>query len=94
MRDFNKTIAENIHKQSIDWLTDRTNRSINQTLFLWEVLGDWKMLLELEEAIKVFHISYCPSDIPEAYYLIGKLRTWKALKWIPQTNEYTFVKQK
>ena len=95
MRDFKKTVAENIAQQSLEWLTSRTNRSIGQTLFLWEILGDWKLLLELEEAIKVFQYGGgpCPSDFGEAAYLIGKLRTWKRLKWIPKVNEYTFIKQ-
>lgn len=43
--------------------TNITNRSINQTKFLLELLdGDFMKLIELEEKIKNNFISYCPGD--------------------------------
>lgn len=94
LRDYSKTMEENISEQAIDWLTDMTRRSVNQTKFLYDILGDWNLLLELEEAIKTFNIFYCPGDLGDALYLIAKLRTWKAMGWIPKTTEYTFGRKK
>ena len=91
LRDFSKSFEENISIQVIEWLTDRTRRSINQTKFLYDILGDWKLLLEVEEAIKIFNCCYCPGDLAEALYLIGRLRTYKACGWIPQKNIYTLL---
>lgn len=91
LRDFSKSFDENISIQAIEWLTDRTNRSINQTKFLYEILGDWNLLLELEYAIKTFHCCYCPGDLAESLYLIGRLRVHKACGWIPNKSEYTLL---
>jgi hypothetical protein len=76
-------------KQVIEWLASKTNRSINQTKFLFEIVGNWEELLELEEAIKVFMVFYCPGDMAECYYLLAKLRTYKACGWVDQVNKYT-----
>jgi hypothetical protein len=41
----------------------------------------------LEEAIKVFRC-YCPGDLAEVLYLVGKLRVWKSCGWLEEKNEY------
>lgn len=92
---YNCTISkkqeEEIYLQTINWLTSKTNRAVSQTKFLYNILGDMKMLFELEEAIKVFHVYYCPGNLAECFYLIGLLRTWKALGWIEKRNKYTLL---
>jgi hypothetical protein len=90
MRDYNKSFEQDFTDHAVKWLSDITNRSVNQTKFLYEVVGDWGMLLECEEAIKAFHIHYCPGDRAEAFYLIAKLRTWKKLGWL-KDSKYTLV---
>lgn len=78
----NKTIVEEVGLEALDWLTDKTNRSVNQTKFLFELVGkDWCLLLELEESISAFQLMYCPGDLGEAYFLLGKYRVWKAMNW-------------
>lgn len=77
------------NNQVFDWLTSKTNRSVGQTKFLYEVVGfNWKLLLELEEAIKVFRCCYCPGDLAESLYLVYKLRVWKSCGWLEEKNEY------
>lgn len=80
-----------INKQAFEWLTSKTNRAAHQTKFLYNLLGDWKLLLELEEACKVFQLSYCPGDYAECMYLLGKLRTWKACGWVEEKNKHTLL---
>ncbi len=74
--------SKSLNSQVLDLLVKKTNRSIGQTKFLFNILGDLKLLIELEESIKVFHCYYCPGDYAECMYLIGKLRTWKSCGWV------------
>ncbi len=77
-----KTLNDKIALEALDWLTDKTNRSINQTRFLFELVGfDWYLLLELEEALSGFIMFYCPADLATALYWVGKYRIWKAMNW-------------
>ena len=81
-RNFDKSVDQNISEQSLYWLIGITNRSIGQTKELWEIVGSWKLMLEVEESIKTFNVSYFPGDLGEAFYLIGKLRVWKSMGWV------------
>jgi hypothetical protein len=77
---------EKLNKEVLEWLVGKTNRSMSQTKFLFNILGDWKLLLELEESIKIFHCYYCPGNYAECMYLIGKLRVWKSCGWIDESK--------
>lgn len=60
------SLLEKLGKQMVEVLTNRTNRSKGQTLFLLELLGgDYNKLLELEEHLKNNFCYYCPSDLEE-----------------------------
>ena len=88
---FTDKSEEFLNKQVLEWLVSKTNRAVHQTKFLYNILGDWKLLLELEEACKVFSLFYCPGDYAECMYLLAKLRTWKACGWVKEKNEYTLL---
>ena len=79
---FSDKTADKFNKDVLNWLTKKTNRSVNQTKFLYNMVGSFELLLELEEAIKALHVYYCPGDLAEALYLVGKFRTWKAMGWL------------
>lgn len=50
----------------VDFVSDKTNRSVNQTNFLLNLLrGNMEKLLLLEEKIKEHRIRYCPGDLQE-----------------------------
>jgi hypothetical protein len=50
----------------LDKLSDLTNRSYGQTLFLYELLGnDLNKLVRLEQKLKNNCLSYCPDDKEE-----------------------------
>ncbi len=58
--------AATFEKQLLDYCSKRTRRSIDQTKFLYDLVGnDWTKLLKLEEAIKNNHISFCPETTDE-----------------------------
>lgn len=60
------TLLEQLGKQMVEVLTNRTNRSKGQTMFLLELLnGDYNKLLELEERLKNNFLYYCPADMEE-----------------------------
>ena len=79
---FSDKTADKFNKDVLNWLTKKTNRSVNQTKFLYNMVGSFELLLELEEAVKALHVYYCPGDLAEALYLVGKFRTWKAMGWV------------
>lgn len=81
-------IDHKIAEQAINWLVSKTNRSNGQTRFLYEILGSWPLLLELEEAIKMMFIFYCPGDLGEALYIIGLYRVHKSMGWIKEDWYY------
>jgi len=52
--------------ERLNWLTDRTNRSNNQTQFLFDLVdGDFEKLKTLETQIKNCFLFYCPGDKDE-----------------------------
>lgn len=60
-----------LEKKDLDILTDMTNRSIRQTLFLFQLCnGDLKKLWKLEINIKAGFIFYCPGDKKEVNKLL------------------------
>lgn len=82
-----KKPKDEVGEQFLDLLTDVTNRSVNQTKMLFDVLGKVTLVLELENAMRFFGVFYCPGDMAECYYLIGKYRTWKAMGWTTGFDE-------
>ena len=79
MMDINNAISKGFCK----WVSKKINRDQTQVKYLLEVLNyNISEYFELEESIKRFHVSYCPGDLAECYYLILKLRVYKELKWI------------
>lgn len=92
--NFDDVTKEKFLRQSLSWLMERTNRSEGQTKFLYNILGNLNLLIELEESIKAFHIFYCPGDMAECYYLIGKLRVWKSCGWLGDTELKPVYKSK
>lgn len=88
---FDEKKTEMFFKQSMDWLTARSGRAIHQTKFLYNMLGDFRLLLELEEACKVFSIFYCPNSIAECMALILKLRVWKVCGWLQDDIKYKLI---
>jgi hypothetical protein len=50
-------------KMLLDYVSDMTNRSLGQTLFLFELCEyDFNKLCQLEEKLKNTFASYCPGD--------------------------------
>lgn len=77
-----KKKTKTFDEQVLDWLTNKTNRSVNQTKFLLSIVNeDWRLLLELEEALSAFYVCYCPSDFASVLYWIAKYRLWKEMNW-------------
>lgn len=59
-------------KEKLDWLIAKTNRSLNQTKFLFELLGgDFDKLVLLETQIKNCHVAYCPADMECVEYVLN-----------------------
>lgn len=60
------SLLEQLGKQMVEVLTNRTNRSKGQTMFLLELLnGNYNKLLELEERLRNNFCYYCPADMQE-----------------------------
>jgi len=64
----------------INEFTNNSNRSKNQTLFLYDLVSSLEELKELEKAIKYLHLFYCPGDRCEVLYILTKYRLDKWLK--------------
>lgn len=61
-----RTYKYELDKERLDWLTDRTNRSLAQTQFLFQLVdGDFDKLKVLEEHLKNCFVAYCPGDTEE-----------------------------
>ncbi len=84
------TNPEEFQKQVLDWYTNKTNRSVNQTRTLCEITKEWDILLELEEAVKFFNCYYCPGTLAEASYLLGLFRVWKLMNWTNPGYKYAY----
>ena len=55
-----------LDEETVKELTEKTNRSKNQTQFLFNLLdGDLQKLKQLENQLKNCLVSYCPSDKEE-----------------------------
>ena len=61
-----QTVLEQLGKKLIEILTDKTNRSKGQTMFLLSLVdNNFNKLLQLEEILKNNHCFYCPGDKAE-----------------------------
>lgn len=50
-----------------------SNRSKNQTKFLFDLLNeDYSLLYKLEQKIKEQHVFYCPSTLEEVIQILNK----------------------
>lgn len=55
-----------VEGEMLDWLSTKTNRSLNQTLFLYNLLNkDYDKLVQLELNIANSFYGACPGDIEE-----------------------------
>ena len=67
-----KTYKYELDKERLNWLTDKTNRSNSQTLFLFQLVdGDFEKLKEVEMQIKNCFYFACPSDKDELNKLMS-----------------------
>jgi hypothetical protein len=67
-----KTYKYELDKERLNWLTDKTNRSNTQTLFLFQLAdGDFEKLKEVEMQIKNCFYFTCPSDKDELNKLMS-----------------------
>jgi hypothetical protein len=58
-----RTYQYKLDKDKLDWLTSKTNRSKEQTQFLFQLVeGDFEKLKQLEMKIKNCFYSVCPTD--------------------------------
>lgn len=60
---YKETYQYELDNEKLNWLTDRTNRSNAQTLFLFQLVdGDFEKLKQLEMQIKNCFYFSCPAD--------------------------------
>ena len=60
---YKKTYKYDLDEERLNWLTDRTNRSNIQTLYLFQLVdGDFEKLKQLEMQIRNCLCFYCPGD--------------------------------
>lgn len=58
-----RTYKYELDKETLEWLTDQTNRARHQTQFLFNLVdGDLGKLMKLEEQLKNCFVGYCPGD--------------------------------
>jgi len=59
-------------RDQLDWLTQLTNRSSEQTQFLFELCeGNFLRLCSLEEKIKSNHSTQCPKNKAQIESILG-----------------------
>jgi hypothetical protein len=67
-------------KMLLNYVSDMTNRSLNQTLFLFELCEyDFNKFCQLEEKLKNTFTSYCPGDkksVEDTLNLVDKTDYW------------------
>jgi len=64
-----------------EWLSDKTNRSFGQTMFLFRLLNkDFDKLKLLEMQIKNCFLHYCPSDMEEVEKVMAMTQRTDLLK--------------
>jgi hypothetical protein len=77
------------HEVLIDYITNITNRSINQTKFLLELCNyDYSRLCLLEEQIANNFIHYCPSDKIEIDKILNMKSKLNILKFDKLKNSH------
>ncbi len=78
------TYEHNLDKEQLNWLTDQTNRSNAQTLFLFQLVdGDFEKLKQLEVKIKNCYYCACPDTKEEVEEI---------LKWETKSNWFALEK--
>ena len=76
-----ESYKHNLNKEQLNWLTEQTNRSNAQTLFLFQLVdGDFEKLKQLEIKIKNHHYCPCPNT---------KKEVEEILKWESKSNWFT-----
>jgi len=84
-----------MNAEYLNRLTNVTNRSKGQTLFLLELLGyDVLKLLELEEKLQNNFLNYCPGDLKECEKVLNmdKGTNWFNLR-VVSLKDGLFIKQ-
>lgn len=95
-----------LDKNLMEELTNKTNRSRNQTQFLFELCDfNFEKLVELERKIKNNFVSYCPGDKEEVERVLslGEGKGWFKLEprfefvWgnneLPSVNDFSMEKK-
>lgn len=73
-----------LDSERLNWLTDRTNRSNRQTIYLYQLLdANFEKLIQLEIKIKNCFISYCPASKDEVE---------KIMKMENKTDTFSIIK--
>ena len=73
-----------LDKETLNRLTDQTNRSNPQTQFLYELVGfDLEKLKQLEVQLKNCFVNYCPASLDE----VNKVMNLK-----PKSNYFSLNK--
>jgi len=80
LENFNKELK--LDKEKLEWITDKTNRSLGQTQFLYKLVeGDFEKLKKLEMQIKNCYIFYCPSTKKEVEKILKMKPKQTGLHW-------------
>ena len=65
-----------IEQDQLEWLTQLTNRSFEQTQFLFDLCeGDFLHLCKLEEKIKNLHFTQCPNTKADIQNILSTKNT-------------------
>ena len=61
-----------LDKDRLKWLTDKTNRGLWQTQFLYELVdGDFEKLKQLEMQLSNCLVNWCPGDKEAVDYVMS-----------------------
>jgi len=68
--------------EQLEFLTSKTNRSVGQTQYLFQLVdGNFEKLKQLESQIKNCFVQYCPGDKEEVTKVLGMT---------PRSNYFSF----
>ena len=71
-----------LDKEQLDFLTKRTNRSVNQTQFLYQLVdGDFEKLKQLEMQLKNCFCFFCPADKESVEEVMNMKPTSVVVRW-------------
>ena len=78
-----KDLKKKIEAELLDWLSSKTNRSLQQTQFLYELLNrDYDKLVQLELNIANSFYGACPADIEEVDKILSVTPKRRKVLWI------------